>query len=428
MFVNNREAGSRNSLAVSHEYDITSLINEGSNRISIRIDNRIILPVGVNSHSVSDHTQSNWNGIIGAIKLETRNPVFIKNIQVFPDIQSKSVRVQVALHNATGNQFDGNIELQANSFNSEKTHSATTRAEQVSLAGNEHMIELEYAMGFEVLYWSEFSPALYNLEVSLTDSGGQVVDRKSETFGMREFKAEGTRFLVNGRPVFLRGTLECCIFPLTGYPPTDEASWEYVMNRCKEHGLNHIRFHSWCPPEAAFNAADKLGIYLHVECGSWANQGSSLGDGSPLDTYLYDESDRIIEAFGNHPSFCMLAYGNEPAGENMNRYLVGLMDHWRSRDRRRVYTAGAGWPLLPENDFHNGPQPRIQHWGQGLGSIIYASAPQTMYDFHDVISEYDVPFVSHEIGQWCVYPDFKEIPKYTGVLKPTNFEIFKETL
>jgi len=124
----------------------------------------------------------------------------------------------------------------------------------------------------------------------------------------------------------------------------------------------------------------------------------------------------------------MMAYGNEPAGEHMKRYLTEFMDHWRSKDLRRVYTAAAAWPLIDENDFHNGPQPRIQGWGAGLNSIINAQPPQTSYDFRNIISKYNIPFVSHEIGQWCVYPDFKEIEKYTGVLKPTNFEIFKETL
>jgi len=124
----------------------------------------------------------------------------------------------------------------------------------------------------------------------------------------------------------------------------------------------------------------------------------------------------------------MLAYGNEPAGTNQGRYLADLMDHWRNIDNRRVYTGGAGWPLHPENDFHNGPQPRIQQWGAGLRSIINAEPPQTSYDWNDVIAQYEIPFVSHEIGQWCVYPDFKEIEKYTGVLKPANFEIFQETL
>jgi hypothetical protein len=204
--------------------------------------------------------------------------------------------------------------------------------------------------------------------------------------------------------------------------------WEKTLGTFKDYGLNHVRFHSFCPPEAAFVAADKLGIYFHVECSSWANQGTSIGDGGIVDKFIYEEGDRIIKEYGNHPSFCMLSYGNEPAGKNQREYLGKLLNYWKAKDSRRVYTSAAGWPIIPENDYNLSPEPRIQHWGEGLKSIINAQPPQTMYDFRDYVSKFTIPVVSHEIGQWCVYPDFKEIAKYTGVLKATNFEIFRETL
>jgi len=428
VFINGKEAGSRNSLSAPHEYNITSLIHPGRNRISIRIDNRMIVPVGVNSHSVSDHTQSNWNGMVGVISLEARRQVYISHIQVYPDLNKNMARLEIHLENPGGSSFGGMLELEAISFNSEHSHQAGILSKKISLTGPGQLLEVEYPMGPDALLWDEFSPALYRLDATLKNGDGSVMDQYTEQFGMREFKAVGTRFAVNGKAIFLRGTLECCIFPLTGYPPTDEAYWEKLMKQCQAHGLNHLRFHSWCPPEAAFRVADRQGIYLQVECGSWANQGSSIGDGSPLDQYIYEEADRILEAYGNHPSFCMMAYGNEPAGDNQKEYLVDLMDSWRAKDQRRVYTAGAGWPILPENDYHNGPEPRIQQWGAGLKSIINAKTPETSYDFAGVISRYDIPYVSHEIGQWCVYPNFEEIKKYTGVLKASNFEIFKESL
>jgi len=428
VFINNLEAGSNNSLSVPHEYDITSLIRAGKNRISIRIDNREIIPVGVNSHSISDHTQSNWNGIVGDMYLESYDPVNISDIQIFPEIGTNSARLVITLNNLSGIPFKGSLDLQASSFNTNKTHQAPPLTRSIALMNGKEEVEIMYPMGTDTRYWSEFSPALYLMDARINNSEGTVLDQQTEEFGMREFRSTGTRFQVNGHPVFLRGTLECCIFPLTGYPPTDMVSWKHVMVRCKEHGLNHIRFHSWCPPEAAFEAADRQGIYLHVECSSWANQGSTLGDGKSIDEFIYMESDRIMKTYGNHPSFCMLAYGNEPAGNNLDSYLTKLVEYWKSKDNRRVYTSGAGWPPLPANDFQNGPEPRIQQWGEGLGSIINSQPPQTMYDFGEIISRFDVPIVSHEIGQWCVYPNFKEMEQYTGVLKPTNFEIFKESL
>jgi hypothetical protein len=210
---------------------------------------------------------------------------------------------------------------------------------------------------------------------------------------------------------------------LTGYPPTDKPAWERIIRVCKAHGLNHIRFHSWCPPEAAFAAADELGFYYHVECAAWADV-----DDPAFDQFLYAESDRIVRAYGNHPSFCLFVYGNEPGGKTQNRFLGDWVKHWKARDSRRLYTSGAGWPNLPENDYQSSPAPRVQAWGGGLRSRINARPPETVTDYADFIGKFQVPVVSHEIGQWCVYPNLREIPKYTGVFKARNFEIFRDSL
>ena len=222
--------------------------------------------------------------------------------------------------------------------------------------------------------------------------------------------------------------LDCAAYPKTGFPPTDEESWRKLFNNCKKHGLNHVRFHSWCPPEAAFNVADEMGFYLQVECSSWANMSTTIGDGKGIDQYILDESERMVKAFGNHPSFCSMLNVNEPAGAGSNAYLEKFVSTWKAKDNRRLYSTAAGWPILPVNDFQNDPTPRIQGWGMELKSIINGEAPRTNYDWHEYTSKFDQPFVSHEIGQWCVYPNFKEISKYDGVMRARNFEIFQASL
>ena len=428
VFVNDKQAGKENTLATPHQYDVTELLQKGTNRITIRVDNRVIIPIGVNSHSISDHTQSNWNGITGDISLNATSKVFVSNVTIFPDVKGRKAKIVVNLTNRSGIPFKGKVLLQAESFNSGITQKLKSKIVSVATSSDELRMEIDYPMGDKVRLWDEFNPSLYKLSVELKGPRGELIDLSSKDFGMREFKAEGTRFEVNGKRIFLRGTLECCIFPLTGYPPTDLKSWERVLKIFKDYGLNTVRFHSWCPPEAAFIAADKLGLYFQIECSSWANQGTALGDGSSIDQYIYAEGDKILQSYGNHPSFCMLAYGNEPAGAKQNEYLGDLLKYWKAKDNRHLYTSAAGWPVIPENDYNLSPSPRIQSWGEGLKSIINREAPQTTYDFRDYVSRFNIPVVSHEIGQWCVYPDFKEIAKYTGVLKATNFEIFKETL
>ena len=124
----------------------------------------------------------------------------------------------------------------------------------------------------------------------------------------------------------------------------------------------------------------------------------------------------------------MLAYGNEPGGANQKRFLGDLINYWKDKDRRRLYTSAAGWPIIPESQYHSDYNPRGHLWGAGLSSRFNAKPPQTTTDYRSFVEKFDVPIVSHEIGQWCVYPNFKEIEKYTGVLRAHNFEIFRDSL
>ena len=189
--------------------------------------------------------------------------------------------------------------------------------------------------------WDEFQPNLYELTAELDTRCGTDVCR--EDFGLRRLGTDGTQITVNGRPVFLRGTQECCIFPKTGYPPTDKAEWLRIMNICRAHGLNHIRFHSWCPPEAAFCAADETGMYLYVECGAWAHD---IGSGLPVDSFVMEESRRIVREYGNHPSFCLFSYGNEPGGKKMTEYLRNWVNYWKAADSvSSIRQPRAGRPL-----------------------------------------------------------------------------------
>jgi len=424
------EIGMENSLGTAHLFEIGSKLTPGMHRLTLRIDNRIKdINMGDNAHSVTDHTQTNWNGMVGELSLRAKPKVFISDVQLYPDLLKKQVLVKVEVNNMTGASSSISLDLLALT---RKPGSAKLKPVTKNFVLNEKVnrIEMVYAMGSHPLLWNEFHPDLYEMKVDLRQEKKQEADSKRIVFGMRDFKARGTQFMVNNQLVFLRGALDCASFPKTGYPPTDVASWIKNFKVVKAYGLNHVRFHSWCPPEAAFVAADRLGIFIQAECAAWANgeKGAVIGDGAALDQYIYQESERMVKAYGNHPSFVMMTYGNEPGGKGMVKYLVDFVNYWKAKDSRRLYTTAAGWPVEEASDYNNTPDPRIQGWGQGLQSIINKEAPRADYDWASIISKWKQPTVSHEIGQWCVYPDFKEIKKYDGVLKPKNFEIFRDKL
>lgn len=420
VWVNNREIGMQNSLCVPHVYDLTAAVAPGKScRITIRIDNRIKdINVGPDSHSITDQTQGNWNGIVGRIELQTTPKVHFSDIQIYPDLKDRKATVRISLYAPASAK--ATLQLSAESFNSDKKHSVPTVQQNISVRSGDNKIEMELPMGEGFLTWDEFDPALYKLTATLTC--GKEREVKEVQFGMREFTIKGKWFYVNGRKTMLRGTVENCDFPLTGYAPMDVASWERVFRICRNYGLNHMRFHSFCPPEAAFIAADLVGFYLQPEGPSWPNHGPRLGNGQPIDKYLMDETIALTKQYGNYASYCMLACGNEPSGRWVS-WVSKFVDYWKATDPRHVYTGasvGNSWQWQPHNQYH------VKAGARGLSWT--GAQPESTSDYRNRIDTVKQPYVSHETGQWCAFPNFSEIRKYTGVNKAKNFEIFRDIL
>ena len=227
---------------------------------------------------------------------------------------------------------------------------------------------------------------------------------------MRELEIHGTQFVLNGRPIFLRGTLECAVFPLTGYPPTDVPGWQRIFRIIKSYGLNFMRFHSWCPPEAAFAAADIEGVYLQVE-GPEAN--IRIDRHAPIGRFMEQELLRMVRTYGNHPSFCLMTLGNEHSG------VGDTLDYWVQmlirEDPRHFYCSASAGQMTPHRQYTEGGPRGVK-------------GPRTDGDFGGEVARQDRPLVGHEIGQWTFFPNFDEIAKYTGVFRAKNFELVRDDL
>ncbi len=420
VYINGKLAGRDSTLSVPHTFNVTPYLKYGAdNRVNIKIYNGIEnVCVGQDSHSVTDQTQGNWNGMVGRIELISRPKTHISNLQIFPDVKGKAIDVKAKIANP-GKKTTLTLNVDGQSKTYKNLNVATDGS-----------VSLRFPISGELRLWDEFTPNLYTLEAVMNG------DTLTETFGMRDFRIDERQFYINDRPTWMRGTVENCNFPLTGYPPTDVESWLAIFRKCKEYGLNHMRFHSYCPPEAAFIAADQVGFYLQPEGPSWPNHGVKLGNGMTIDRYLLEETERMVEEYGNHPSFTMLCAGNEPAG-NWVEWVGDFVDHWRATgDKRRVYcgaSVGGGWAWDPKSEYHVKGGARGLDWNKRRPASNDDYAP----DMEKVTQKgrtetlvFDVkePRLGHETGQWCAFPDLKEMSQYTGPYKARNFEIFKETL
>ena len=368
-----------NFISTPQRYILPKKIKSGKHLLEIVVDNSKGVPEQIygSSHAYTEDTQTNWNGIIGDIRLE---------------VKSEERRVKKQSSAAEGN---------ANS---------------------------------------------------------NVLDC------FKDFHIAGAHFYANGHPVFLRGKHDAAVWPLTGHVEMTVDGWMKYLGTCKEYGINHVRFHSWCPPEAAFVAADSLGIYLQPELPFW---GSFDGKDEKLMKFLHQEGVNILREYGHHPSFRMMALGNELWGDIDK--MKEFVDDFRKIAPDKYYTFGSNYYLGYQGvkegmDYFTTCRIGGEGWGKynthTRGSFSFADAydggminhyhPNSVMNFDEACDPWakpqpwqkassdaanasqkqaaGIPIISHETGQFQTYPDFDEMKKYTGVLRPYNFEIFRKRL
>lgn len=440
IWIDGKEVGANNDISTAQQYDLSSYLFPGTHTVAILVDNgKQAVPEKVygSSHAYSASTQTNWNGIIGDFYLESVPFCGIDDIQLYPDVAKKVVTARVTLRNPDKGAGKGILSFYAEAWNTDKQHKTPVQTVEVDWTKPEQ--ELELALGDKALLWSEFTPSLYRFSVSLKTD--QSVDTEQATFGLRDFKTKGRQFTMNGKTTFLRGKHDACVFPLIAHTAMDVETWRHYFQVAKQYGINHYRFHSWCPPEACFEAADIEGIYLQPELPIWGNIDI---DDTELCDYLLKEGRNLHRAYSNHASFVMFGLGNEMSGEEG---LAMLIQTFKKEDNRHIYSSGSNNYLgfkgkQANEDYFTtcrvGREGDKQFNTHARASFSFADAydggylnhtyPNSEMDFSSANVLCDVPIISHETGQFQVYPNYEEIKKYTGVLKPRNFEIFKKRL
>ena len=348
VYVDGELVDSCNFISTPQRYLLPKKVKPGKHLLEIVVDNGRGVPEQVygSSHAYTEDTQTNWNGIIGEIRLEVKSEERrVKNSNVLPDFA-------------------------------------------------------------------------------------------------KDFHIKGAHFYANGHRIFLRGKHDAAVWPLTGYVEMSVEGWMKYLGTCKEYGINHVRFHSWCPPEAAFVAADSLGIYLQPELPFW---GSFDKKDEKLMTFLHQEGVNILREYGHHPSFRMMALGNELWGDIDK--MKEFVDDFCKIAPDKYYTFGSNYYLgyqgIKEGmDYFTTCRIGGEGWGKynthTRGSFSFADAydggminhfhPNSTMNFDEACDKAGIPIISHETGQFQTYPDYREIKKYTGVLHPYNFEVFRRRL
>ena len=461
VWFNETYCGYENTLSAFQKFDLTKAVKPGKHRITVLVDNSKLPPVG-DSFAISEKSQTNWNGIVGRMELQATDPVWVDEIQVYPDTKNNCAKIRLTIGNTSNREAEGFLRVSAESWNTGESVKFKTQKTKIERIGDKEVVELIYFFSKKAPLWDEFDPALIRLNLVLQVNSGKThcFSSKKIDFGMREFKRDGKYICINGERVFLRGRVDSANYPLTGYPPMDKESWLKLFRQLKTYGINHWRFHSWCPPEEAMMAADEAGVYLQPELPNQSYEMDSKGDvdndirnicnfeyldadtgkiNMTLREYLKREGELILKFYGNHPSFTMFALGNE-LGRNQG--MFDLVATFKEIDSRRLYAQGSNNvtlnPSFAEGDdfwvsARSSPRYGIRgsfatHLVPDEKPHIEYLPPSTAHNYNIALEMHNEPLISHEVGQYQVSPDFSDVAKFTGVTRAGNFEIFRERL
>lgn len=423
--IDGKIVGTNSRISSPQRYNLSDYLSPGIHTIEISVNNADSIPpiVARSSNAVSESTQTNWNGILGEISLIAKDSFHIKRIL----IDEKSYKDHVLLTLDFSQRSPSVYNLRVLADGKELSHKEIrTGSSSIRLSLPINLFKL----------WSATNPNLQELSFIIQDMNGKELDSYDIVTGFRDFSADGKQFVINNQPVFLRGTVNAAVFPITAYAPVDEESWINYFSILKEYGFNHVRFHSWTPPDAAFNAADKTGFYIMAELPIWGELDRDL---SFHNRFLKEEMKGIMEAYSHHPSFVMFSTGNELWGDIS---LMGeYMKYARTKNPRILSTYGTNVYLgmngeIGEEDFivSSKTNDKIENSIRGsdsfadspTGGHFNTNYPNSDFNFSSITETFTVPLISHEVGQYQSYPNFEEIEKYTGILKPDNLIEFKK--
>ncbi len=421
----------RGSLSTPYYFEVTGLLNEGST-IEFVCDNSYKeLPMAniIYSSAATDETQTNWNGLLGKVGIEVVPRSFISAFHIYTHGHKAYAKVTGSAYKG----FNGMVSIRSKTFEKEYVQSFSIDSENDS-----YCVELEdMALSCNALLWDEYEGNLEECLVTLCDDKNNELHSITECFGIRDFSydKEG-RLTINQRRFFLRGEANCALFPEEGHWPMDEKSWEDIMEKYKSYGINCVRFHSHCPPKAAFLAADKLGIMVQPELSHWNPVDAFL----PEHSYEYYEKElrEILDEYSNHPSFVMLSLGNELKSDDEGvRRMEKLLDITKEKDSTRLYTWGSNnfygeKGCNQKSDFYTSSNfltEMLRGTSAGMTGHINEEYPGSCHDYSAVMSKlretYDKPVFGFEVGQFEMLPDFDELQDFKGVTRPDNFEIIK---
>lgn len=346
-----------------------------------------------------------FTGIIGRVKLESVNPVFISDIYMQNTPELTKVNAILSFTNETSSSVKQDVELIVNEKGNPDKVVFRQTLKAISFPAGNHEVTIPVNVP-DAKLWDLSTPELYTCNV-LIKKGKKMLDQDKKDFGFRWFTVDGVGkdavLRLNGRRIMLRSAISWGYFPVTGLIATTEMA-EKQVRTAKSLGLNMLNFHRCIGSPVVLEKADELGLLYYEEPGSF----HSANHDPFIRTIVNEKLKRMVYRDRSHPSLVIFNLINEFGGPlSQDKALVAKrmndMREAHAIDPSRIMSFTSGWAgsedkeedskahMLPfdttlyrkgwyDNHRAGGPETWVENYYKGpKDNIMYTSNRTEVY-------------------------------------------------
>jgi beta-glucuronidase len=332
VWLDGKYIGSSNLPWLDVSYDVSTAIHRNAeNVLVVEVDNSIL------PDAIPDTKWRGWwddGGLIWPVYLEERPHVRSEGFAT-TTLQANGkwlLNVHARVHEAV--PTTASLEVMLSTLDG---RSVWHKRHKIPALGNDVPVETSTILK-NIQAWSPDHPTLYRLTLRTT-AQGQHADVVSFRMGFREIAVQGTRILLNGKPITLRGINRHEFAPGEGQSVPVTQNRQDLKN-IKALGANFVRLAHYSQSQDVYDDCDELGLLVWTEIPAWQSSATTLASPEVWNNYVAPQLKAMVEQHRNHPSVIIWSVANEIPSDKQEvaAYVAKAIHYVHSLDPTRLAT------------------------------------------------------------------------------------------